>query len=325
MKDTFKMNYIDNEIKLSILNNEPLEDKLHVIMVISNPCEYKRRYKLANEFILRMNNENDVILYIVEMCYLKQEFMVTELGNSRHLQLRTDVPLWHKENMINLGVKQLLPDNWKCFAWIDADIEFESATWVKDTLKVLNGCRDIIQLFSHAVDMDSNEDAMNVFASFGYQYNKKREYTLDKGINKMSHPGFAWAMTRKAYIKMGELFEYGILGSGDHHIATAIVGITKVSIRKKINDDYINLLLELQDKLRNLRLGYIPNVIRHYYHGSKKNRRYTERWDILIKYDYSPLKHIKKDKMGVLVPTIDCPKELLDEIMNYFYQRNEDE
>jgi hypothetical protein len=37
------------------------------------------------------------------------------------LQLRTDTPIWHKENMINLGVRRLLSDNYKAFAWIDAD------------------------------------------------------------------------------------------------------------------------------------------------------------------------------------------------------------
>lgn len=45
--------------------------------------------------------------------------------------------------MINLGVRYLLPEKWKAFAWIDADIEFENSTWAVDTLKILNGSRDI--------------------------------------------------------------------------------------------------------------------------------------------------------------------------------------
>ena len=43
-----------NEIKEAINNNDKLEDKLHCITVISNPCQYARRYVLANEFIPRM-------------------------------------------------------------------------------------------------------------------------------------------------------------------------------------------------------------------------------------------------------------------------------
>jgi hypothetical protein len=71
--------------------------------------------------------------------------------------------------MINLGV-QLLPENYKAFAWIDADVEFENADWAMDTLKILNGSKDVVQLFSHCVDMDREENQMNVYNSAGYQF-----------------------------------------------------------------------------------------------------------------------------------------------------------
>ena len=34
------INYNTNEIKSAILNNDPIEEFLHVIIVISNPCQY---------------------------------------------------------------------------------------------------------------------------------------------------------------------------------------------------------------------------------------------------------------------------------------------
>jgi hypothetical protein len=43
--------YKMNDIKFAIKNNEPIEEKLNVIITISNPCLYKRRYILLNEFI----------------------------------------------------------------------------------------------------------------------------------------------------------------------------------------------------------------------------------------------------------------------------------
>ena len=66
-------------------------------------------------------------------------------------------------------------------AWIDADIEFENASWATDTLKILNGCSDVVQLFSHAVDMDKNNYTLNTFSGFGYNYEngKKYEKTYD--------------------------------------------------------------------------------------------------------------------------------------------------
>lgn len=47
-----------------------------------------------------MKFEKNVKLYIV---YNNQSFKITEKNNKNHLQLRTDTPLWHKENMINIG------------------------------------------------------------------------------------------------------------------------------------------------------------------------------------------------------------------------------
>ena len=46
-----------NDIKYAILNNDPIESHLHVIIVISNPCLYVKRYILLKEFIHRIEKE----------------------------------------------------------------------------------------------------------------------------------------------------------------------------------------------------------------------------------------------------------------------------
>ena len=333
VKRAIKNNYLrevkdikyNNEIKRAIKNNDVIEEYLHVIIVISNPCLYKRRYKLAREFIERMREEENVILYIVELVYDDQKFEVTDSSNPMHLQLRVNTaPLWHKENMINLGVERLLPEDWKAFAWIDADIEIESVTWARDALKILNGSCDIIQLFSHAVDMNVKGDAMNVFASFGYQYIKGREYTRT-GVLRMFHPGYAWACTRKAYEKMGGLFEISILGAGDQGMAMSLIDKADMALKEEVTHDYKNEMMRYQDKVRGMRLGYVPTVIRHYYHGDKAKRYYNERWQILVRHKYSPNEHIRRGENGVLEGTETCPKELLEEIMEYFKSRDEDQ
>jgi hypothetical protein len=108
------INYKTNDIKFAIRNNDPIEEKLNVIIVISNPCLYAKRYKLLNEFVKRIEEEEEYVnLFIVEMIYNNQKFIVTNKNNKNHLQLKTETPIWHKENMINLAVKQLLPTTWK--------------------------------------------------------------------------------------------------------------------------------------------------------------------------------------------------------------------
>ena len=314
-----------NETKKAILNNDPIEQNLHVIMVISNPCSYAKRYILAKEFIYRMESEENVILYIVELCYKDQKHQITKNNNPRHLQLYTETsPLWHKENMINIGVKKLLPINWKAFAWIDADIEFESSTWALDTLKSLNGHKDIVQLFSHCIDMDNNCNTLNIFSSFGYQYNKQKEYKI---LNNTSywHPGYAWAITRTGYEKIGGLYENSILGSGDNNMALCILGFGLHSLNINVTDEYKLQMVEYQKHMNKLRLGYIPGIIRHYYHGSKANRKYKERWKILVDNYYNPETHITRNNENLIIPTNECPSKLLTDIFIYFKERNEDE
>ena len=115
-----EIDYLDvpnDETRKAILNNYPIDTHLHVIAVVSNPCQFARRYILAREFAKRMEKEMKCILYFVELAYGDQDFQVTEKGNPRHLQLRTSTaPLWHKENMINIGVKKLLPKGWRAFS-----------------------------------------------------------------------------------------------------------------------------------------------------------------------------------------------------------------
>ena len=96
-------------------------------------------------------------------------------------------------------------------------------------------------------------------------------------------------------------------------------------INPNYSDDYNNSMLEYQEKAKTLRIGYTPGVIRHHFHGSKKNRNYTERWKILMEHLYSPIKHLKYNEVGILVPTEECPQKFINDIMNYFKERKEDE
>ena len=80
------INYNKNLIKEAIQNNEPIEDKLNVIAVISNPYLFARRFILMKEFINRIElEETNVNLYIVEydydylynLFYLKKLYILT--------------------------------------------------------------------------------------------------------------------------------------------------------------------------------------------------------------------------------------------------------
>src|SRR5208283_3803961 len=104
------------------------------------------------------------------------------------------------------------------------------------------------------------------------------------------------------YEKIGGLFELGVLGAGDNLMAHSFIGNAELSINQYAHQGYFDSLFDFETKACTLRLGYIPGVIRHHFHGSKKNRKYTERWQVLIKYQYDPLTQITWDSNGLMQP-----------------------
>ena len=91
-------------------NDAMLLQDFYVISVISNPARYTSRYDLYEKFEKKML-ESGVKLLTVELQLGQRAFQVTDASNPFHLQLRSDDELWHKENMINLGIAKL-PHDW---------------------------------------------------------------------------------------------------------------------------------------------------------------------------------------------------------------------
>jgi len=317
---------INIESKVSLLketldNNEKIEDKLNVISVISNICEFKTRWRLMKEFIERMNSIQNINFYVVELAYDNQEFNVTNSSNPNHLQLRTKHALWHKENMINIGIKKLLPSDWKSVAWIDGDIEFDNPNWVVDTLKILTKF-DIIQLFTTCMDLDKDGIPMNIWQSYGYKFTQGEKFRYNRGINYW-HSGYAWACTRQFYDKVGGLYDKGIIGSGDYILTQGI--LKHIACADKSLTGFNKDITQYVNNLNNVIVGYVPNNIRHHYHGSKVNRKYIERNEILVKYNYDPKIHVKYNDEGIIIPTEDMSEDFINDIKLYFSQRNEDD
>jgi hypothetical protein len=125
-------------------------------------------------------------------------------------------------------------------------------------------------------------------------------------------------MNRKTFERINGIYEYSILGSGDHIMSLSFIGKGEYGINGMVADNYKKSVELYQKNCKLIRLGYVPGTIRHFYHGTKANRKYNDRWKILVNHKFDPFNHITKDDNGILIPTNICPKELLDDIINYF-------
>jgi hypothetical protein len=150
--------------------------------------------------------------------------------------------------------------------------------------------------------------------------------TNDHGSYSQWHPGFAWAATKETLNNLGGLFDLSILGAGDRHLSTSLIGHVDKSYQKGLHPSYIDELhLYQEDALRHVRknVGYLKTDLIHYWHGKKADRKYQDRWQILIKHQYNPNLDIKKDVYGLYQWTGNKP-QLQYDIMKYMASRNED-
>ena len=291
---------------------------LYVISVISNPLQYETRYALFNEFIDRIKNEGNMKLMTIELQNGNRPFLTDS-----SIKLRTNSIVWSKENLINVVVNHL-PDDWKYMAWVDSDIEFQNKNWVNDTINELEIYK-VVQLFSHAIDMGPKKETLHVHIGFAYQYKNGEEWKEAK-YGSFFHPGYAWAMTRDAYDAVGGLMDFPILGSADHHMALAFIGLVEKSLNHQLQPNYKMLCKLFQtrcEKYIKRSISFIPGTIVHYYHGDKVDRKYKDRWKILIDNKFDPILDLKKDSRNLWVLEDDRIK-LRDDIIDYFRRRNED-
>ena len=297
--------------------------KLHVITCISNPVRYSTRYNLYKTFAKQMADAG-VDLYTVEMAFGDRDHVVTDANNPFHIQVRSKHETWAKEAMLNIALR-FLPNDWEYVAWIDADVMFVRPDWVNETIEQLQHY-DFVQLFSHAQDVGPRFEPMKIHTGFMHDYYHGTQ-VMELDYMSPGHPGYAWAATRGALDAVGGFIDHGILGSGDRHMADAMIGKVDLGYHPDIHTNYKALCLAWQKRCltySNMNVGYMSGTINHYFHGSKNNRQYTSRWKLLVDHQYDPMTDVVRDTQGLW--TLDhTRRELRDDIRRYFRARHEDD
>lgn len=296
-------------------------DTLYVITALNNSRRYKRRWELYQKFAEHLKQFPNVVHYTIELVFADRDPVVTEDNNPRHIRLRSDSEVWVKENLINVCVSRL-PSDWRYVAWIDADVRFLNKDWSYETVQMLQH-HPIVQLFQTCGDMGPDGHIFKLHHSFAWEYQQGKPYR-SKGY-EFWHPGYAWAATRDAWNTMGGLPDWNILGSGDTMLSMAVVGMVEKGFCHEISPAFTKHAFAYQKKCEPLHknMGYVNGTIVHSWHGQKKNRKYIERWRILVKHSFDPVEDIVRDYQGI-INICEHKPYLKQDISKYFRERNED-
>lgn len=321
-----------------------IDEPLYVVTTVFNPQRYRSRWKLYKEFE-KYILDSGAHLLTVEASFGQREEVIVEHVSDRLtiVNVRTKYELWLKENLTNIGIHHL-PKGWKYVATVDADMMFTRRDWVGETLHQLQRY-SIVQMYSQIIQMGPDHQPLNTSLSFmegwrrGIPFTTKSGQVKDESYFKKGgygdhhcklgwagSPGGAWAYTREALNLLGGLIDWAILGSGDYHMAMALMGFVEMSLNGGYHPEYVKSMMEWQERaLKNIKrnVGHMKGTLLHSFHGKMKERGYEDRWKILVKHQYNPRNDIFKDVCGVLQLNED-KWQMRDDIRDYFSRRNED-
>lgn len=327
------------------------EETLHLAAVYSNPFRWRSRRFLFNDFVRHAEHTANVRLYKVELAYGDRPFEVTEEGDPQAVRLRTDCEMFHKENLINMGVSRF-PAGWKYGGYSDGDFHFTRHDWALEAIHMLQH-HEFVQLFSNYSDLssatatsDTGHRVLRTNSSFAWNYMHQAEFKALKLSQQKTDPyyglplptaqfpfgfppgapGGAWAWRRSAFDTVGGMLDTCVMGSGDWWMAFGLIG--QVSMLKGdshvrfYNDDIRNW--QQRAKALTANIGCVDNFATHGYHGSSSNRAYGNREAILHDHQYNPRYDITRDWQGVHRWTGNKPG-LRDAMRKYFINRYEDD
>lgn len=322
------INKVYKPIKLlseNTINPKKLEGELWGMTTFFNPQNYNN--KITNYKTFRHHSLQQGLKLITVECALENKpFQLTKKDADILVQVRSNSILWHKERLLNIGLKNL-PNNCDKIIWLDSDIIFLDDNWIKKIKEKLEkyklvkpfnstfrlGPKETNYIIKHGIKNDFK------FTNIEKSYIKKtNEYRFSRYA-----PVFAWAARKNIFENIG-FYDKMILGGGDVVMSSCFAKHDMIinNLSDELYKDIMNWQTKLSKDLKTPSIGFISGSIVHLFHGTNKNRRYYERNFILKNNNFNPNKDLYTNDYDCF--EINKRKENLErDIKNYFYSRNE--
>lgn len=279
---------------------------LAICLIIFNPAKSKKL--ISNYFTMMEKLEPyNLPIFTLELVFNDRE---PEILGAYHVYGHSY--MFHKERLCRL-LEQQVPDKYKKIAFMDTDLFYDNINWYYQTSKLLD-TYDVVQMFENAHWMNSKNTEKELTR-------KSVLFMKEEEFNFKYHPGFAWAFRREYYNDVG-FFDWAVSGSGDTLSSAKWLNKTLPlnfkSLPRPLHTEYIKYFNKPNPKIT-----YLKDVnIYHLYHGSRKNRQYSQRHEMLfINQDIKELVFL--NNQGIYEWT---NKSKWNELfLNYFINRKDDE
>jgi len=302
-----------------------IEPTLHdtaVLIAFFNPARFKRILKNAL-YIISILREKSIPCYVIECTFHKSKPQIPDAT----LVVNSDSYMFYKEQLLN-KLETLVPEKYTKLVFLDADVLLDTPDWIDQISASLNHY-DILQPFNQACWLTPDNTRIRS-KKMSYAFAIVTRKTINRGTLHDYHPGFAWAIKRDIFRKLGGFFPRSIIGGGDVAFILNMfpIQVTDELFYQAINPDFGKIILEAwrayNDTFKkvNPKLGFLANRALHLFHGVKENRQYVTRyqdiyksmngtWDEEILTNSDSLFEFKRPEVNKVV-------------LNYFKGRNED-
>ena len=301
-----------------------MNKNLYIIIPYYNYFYNIQRERNLMNFIYLYSNIDNCKIFLVEGVDDKSKHLPLDVKHFVHSHIKYNLPqrIWVKENLINLAVRNHLPNDWNYMSWMDSDIYFFNKDWVNQSIELLE-TNDIIQMFDFSLDQNNPKSQSNATFNVGYINAFMNQNDLFIREFSLKHAGYGWAMNKKFYEKIGGLWEFNIIGSGDTIIArsaTQNLSREEILIKGNLNiiysSKYADQLCEYYDKFKGCKFSFVKSQIYHFFHGKNHHKLYVERHEILKHHKFET-SMIKYDENGIIYTDKEDLSLHIENYMNY--------
>lgn len=305
---------------------EPAPD-LQVITCFFNPARYRTKRENYERFMqpLRAGQASTLT---VECAFGGAGFELPEGPDVLHV--RGESVMFQKERLLNLAVPHLRPECTKV-AWIDADVLFERADWMRAASQALEE-HVVVQPFARCYRLPRGASGFNgcgrSWESFAAVYARSPSVFTTGRYEAHGHVGFAWAARRSLLEKLG-LRDADPSGHGDHLMAHAMLGDWNTVCFRRL----VGVAGPYAESTRRWarafhaevqgRLGFVPGALMHLWHGRIADRRYYALALQLRAFGFDPDRHLRLDESGLWSWTEEAAA-MNEQYVRYFAGRRED-